>query len=49
MALAVLFLLTGILAAEIALFGFEVAGMIGALLLALAAVVLVWQRNSISN
>lgn len=49
MALAVLFLLCGILAAEIALFGVRSAGLIGALLLGLAAVVLASQREEISD
>ena len=39
MALAVLFLLAGMFAAELSLFGIDGAGVIGAALLALAAVV----------
>lgn len=49
MALAVLFLLCGILAAELALFGVRSAGVMGALLLGLAALVLARQRQEISD
>lgn len=48
MALAVLFLLAGMLAAEIALFGVEVAGLAGVALLGLAVVVLVRRRNDLT-
>lgn len=47
MALAVLFLLTGTLAAEVALFGIDVAGVAGAALLATAALLLVRNRDTI--
>lgn len=49
MALAVLFLLCGMLAAELTLFGIEGAGLVGALLLAVAAIVLVRRRQEISD
>ena len=45
MALAVLFLLTGMLLAELSLFGVEAAGVAGALLLAVAALLLVRRRE----
>ncbi len=48
MAFAVLLLLVGMLAAELSLFGVDVAGVIGALLLAAAAVVLVRRRNDLT-
>jgi hypothetical protein len=44
MALAVLFLLTGMLAAELALVGIDAAGLAGAVLLAIAAALLVHDR-----
>lgn len=49
MALAVLFLLCGILAAEVALFGVQSAGLVGALLLVGAALILVKNRDAISD
>lgn len=49
MALAVFFLLCGILAAEVALFGIQAAGVVGALLLAGAALLLVKNRDAISS
>lgn len=49
MALAVFFLLCGILAAEFALFGIQVAGLVGAVLLAAAALLLVKNRDAISS
>lgn len=49
MALAVFFLLCGMLAAEVALFGVQAAGLVGALLLAGAAMLLVKNRNAISD
>ena len=48
MALAVLFLLAGMLAAEIALFGVDAAGLAGAVLLAGAAVLLLRRRDELS-
>lgn len=45
MALAVLFLLVGMLLAELSLFGLDVAGMAGALLLAVAALLLARNRD----
>ena len=47
MALAVLFLLAGMLAAELSLFGIDSAGVVGAVLLAVAALVLVRNREVI--
>jgi hypothetical protein len=47
MALAVLFLLAGMLAAEVSLFGVQAAGVIGAALLVLAALVLLRNRETI--
>ena len=47
MALAVLFLLVGMLAAELALFGVDIAGVLGAVLLAVAALVLLRNRDAI--
>jgi hypothetical protein len=44
---AVLLLLCGMLAAEVALFGFKTAGMVGAAFLVLCAAVLVANRRSI--
>jgi hypothetical protein len=49
MALAVLFLLAGMLAAELSLFGVDVAGVVGAVLLAVAALVLVRNREAIES
>ena len=49
MALAVLFLLAGTLAAEIALFGVDAAGVAGAALLAVAALLLAKTRRAISD
>lgn len=49
MALAVFFLLCGILAAEFALLGIQAAGLVGALLLAGAALLLVKNRHAISS
>ena len=49
MALAVLFLLTGMLAAELALFGLDGAGVLGAALLAVAALVLLRNRDAIEH
>ncbi|HVF32750.1 MAG TPA: hypothetical protein VM933_06925 [Acidimicrobiales bacterium] len=46
MALAVLFLLAGMLATELALFGVDAAGVAGALLLAGAAALLAARRDS---
>jgi hypothetical protein len=48
MALAVLFLLAGMLATELALFGVDAAGVAGALLLAVAAFVLVRRRDDLT-
>ena len=48
MALAVLFLLAGMLAAEVALLGVDAAGLAGAALLAIAAFVLVRRRDELS-
>jgi hypothetical protein len=45
MALAVLFLLAGMLAAELSLFGLESVGLAGALLLAVAAGLLARNRD----
>jgi MYXO-CTERM domain-containing protein len=47
MALAVLFLLVGMLFAELSLFGVDVAGVAGAALLAVAALVLLRRRDAI--
>jgi hypothetical protein len=47
MALAVLFLLAGMLAAELSLFGVEGAGVVGAALLVCAAFVLLRNRDAI--
>lgn len=49
MALAALFLLAGMLAAELALFGVDAAGMAGVALLVLAAVLLGRQRGYLST
>jgi len=48
MALAVLFLLAGMLAAELALFGVDVAGLAGAALLLVAAVLLGRRRDDLT-
>ena len=48
MALAVLFLLAGMLAAEVALFGVHAAGVVGAALLAVAAMLLVRRRDDLT-
>lgn len=48
MALAVLFLLVGMLATEVALFGVDAAGVAGAALLVVAAVVLVRHRDDLT-
>lgn len=48
MALVVLFLLTGMLAAEIALLGVQSAGLAGAVLLTTAAVLLVRRRDDLT-
>jgi hypothetical protein len=48
MALAVLFLLAGMLAAEVALFGVQAAGVVGAALLAVAAWLLARQREELT-
>jgi hypothetical protein len=48
MALAVLFLLAGMLAAEVALFGVQAAGLVGAALLAVAALLLVRRRDDLT-
>lgn len=48
MALAVLFLLVGMLAAELALFGVQAAGLAGAVLLVFAAIVLVRHRDDLA-
>lgn len=48
MALAVLFLLAGMLAAEVALLGVQAAGLVGAGLLAVAALLLVRRRDDLS-
>lgn len=48
MALAVLFLLAGMLAAEVALFGVQAAGVVGAVLLAVAALLLVRRRDDLT-
>ena len=45
MALAVLFLLVGMLLAELSLFGLDAAGLAGALLLAVAALLLARNRD----
>lgn len=47
MALAVLFLLAGMLATEVALFGVDAAGIAGALLLVVAAALLVARRDDL--
>lgn len=49
MALAVLFLLAGMLAAEFALLGVDAAGVAGVALLVLAAVLLLRQRGDLST
>ena len=49
MALAVLFLLVGMLMAELSLFGLDGAGVAGALLLAVAAALLVRNRSMIQQ
>ena len=49
MALAVLFLLAGMLAAEVALFGVDVAGIAGAALLTIAAALLLRKRDELTN
>lgn len=49
MALAVLFLLVGMLLAELSLFGLDAAGLAGALLLAIAALLLVKNRELIDQ
>jgi hypothetical protein len=49
MALAVLFLLVGMLAAELALFGLDAVGVAGAFLLGIAALLLVRNRDLISD
>ena len=49
MALAVLFLLVGMLLAELSLFGLDAAGLAGALLLAVAAALLVRNRELIQQ
>ena len=49
MALAVLFLLVGMLFAELALFGLDGVGLAGALLLCVAAALLVRNRSMISE
>ena len=49
MALAVLFLLSGMLATEMALLGLDAAGIAGAVLLALAALVLVRNRSTLAQ
>lgn len=49
MALAVLFLLAGMLAAELAVFGIQSAGVAGALLLAVAALLLAHNRDLRQN
>lgn len=48
MALAVLFLLAGMLAAEVALFGVDAAGVAGAALLVVAAVLLTRRRDDLT-
>ena len=48
MALAVLFLLAGMLAAEVALFGVQAAGLVGAALLAVAALLLARRRDDLT-
>ena len=48
MALVVLFLLTGMLAAEVALLGVPSAGIAGAVLLATAAALLVRRRDDLT-
>lgn len=48
MALAVLFLLVGMLAAELALFGIDAAGLAGAVLLVVAAVLLTRRRDDLT-
>ena len=48
MALAVLFLLAGMLAAELALLGVDAAGLAGVALLVVAAVVLTWRRDDLT-
>lgn len=49
MALAVLFLLSGMLAAEIALLGVDAAGIAGSVLLSLAALMLVRSRSALAR
>ena len=49
MALAVLFLLAGMLATEVALFGVDAAGIAGAALLAVAAALLLRKRDELTN
>ena len=49
MALAVLFLLVGMLMAELSLFGLDAAGLAGALLLAVAALLLSRNRDLLRN
>jgi uncharacterized membrane protein YbaN (DUF454 family) len=48
MALAVLFLLAGMLAAELALFGVQAAGIAGAALLVIAAALLTRRRDDLT-
>ena len=48
MAVAVLFLLVGMLAAEVALLGVDAAGVAGAVLLVVAAAVLVRRRDELT-
>jgi hypothetical protein len=48
-ALAVLFLLSGILAAELALMGVDAAGMAGVALLAVAAALLLRDRDTLTH
>jgi len=48
MALAVLFLLAGMLAAELALFGVQTAGIAGAALLVVAAALLARRRDDLT-
>ena len=49
MALAVLFLLVGMLFAELSLFGLDAAGLAGALLLAVAAALLAKNRSLLED
>ena len=49
MALAVLFLLVGMLFAELSLFGLDAAGIAGALLLAVAALLLARNREMLEQ